>query len=112
MFEPPAAPVSRKSDGSVEDVFYGLGFSVRRLGDGRMNQWHTGSLPGTSTLLVRRHDGMAWAVMFNSRRSCAGKNPASAIDPLVHAAVDAVTGVAGGGRVRRIAGRMTFGQPG
>ena len=90
MFEPPAAPVSRKSDGSVEDVFYGLGFSVRRLGDGRMNQWHTGSLPGTSTLLVRRHDGMAWAVMFNSRRSCAGKNPASAIDPLVHAAVDAV----------------------
>ena len=91
MFEPPAAPVSRKSDGSVEDVFYGLGFSVRRLGDGRMNQWHTGSLPGTSTLLVRRHDGMAWAVMFNSRRSCAGKNPASAIDPLVHAAVDAVT---------------------
>ena len=91
MFEPPAAPVSRKSDGSVEDVFYGLGFSVRRLGDGRMNQWHTGSLPGTSTLLVRRHDGMAWAVMFNSRRSCAGKNPASAIDPLVHGAVDAVT---------------------
>ena len=91
MFEPPAAPVSRKSDGSVEDVFYGLGFSVRRLGDGRMNQWHTGALPGTSTLLVRRHDGMAWAVMFNSRRSCAGKNPASAIDPLVHGAVDAVT---------------------
>ncbi len=96
MFEPPAAPVSRKSDGSVEDVFYGLGFSVRRLGDGRMNQWHTGSLPGTSTLLVRRHDGMAWAVMFNSRRSCAGKNPASAIDPLVHGAVDAVTEWPGG----------------
>ena len=91
MFEPPAAPVSRKSDGSVEDVFYGLGFSVRRLGDGRMNQWHTGSLPGTSTLLVRRPDGMAGAVMFTSRRSCAGKNPASAIDPLVHGAVDAVT---------------------
>ena len=91
MFDPPAAPVSRKSDGSVEDVFYGLGFSVRSLGDGRMNQWHTGSLPGTSTLLVRRHDGMAWAVMFNSRKSCGGKNPASAIDPLVHGAVDSVT---------------------
>ena len=90
MFQPPPAPVSRKTDGSVEDVYYGLGFSVRRLGDGRMNQWHTGSLPGTSTLLVRRHDGMAWAVMFNSRKSCGGKNPASAIDPLVHAAVDAV----------------------
>ena len=33
---------------------------------------------------------MAWAVLFNSRRPCAGKNPASAIDPLIHVAVDAV----------------------
>ena len=91
MFAAPAGPVSRKSDGSVEDVYYGLGFSVRRLADGGMNQWHSGSLDGTSTLLVRRHDGMVWAVLFNSRRSCGGKNPASAIDPLVHGAVDAVT---------------------
>jgi N-acyl-D-amino-acid deacylase len=90
MFAPPPAPVSRKADGSVEPVYYGLGFSVRPTGEGRMNQWHTGSLAGTSTLLVRRHDGMAWAVLFNSRRACAGKNPASAIDPLVHKAVDAV----------------------
>jgi hypothetical protein len=33
---------------------------------------------------------MAWAVMFNSRRACGGKNPGSAIDPLVHQAIDAV----------------------
>jgi len=90
MFAPPPAPVSRKADGSVEPVYYGLGFSVRPTGEGGMNQWHTGSLAGTSTLLVRRHDGMAWAVLFNSRRACAGKNPASTIDPLVHKAVDAV----------------------
>jgi N-acyl-D-amino-acid deacylase len=90
MFAPPPAPVSRTDDGSVEPVYYGLGFSVRRLGEGRMNQFHTGSLAGTSTLLVRRHDGMAWAVMFNSRRACGGKNPGSAIDPLVHQAIDAI----------------------
>lgn len=90
MFAPPPAPVSRREDGSVEPVYYGLGFSVRQLGEGKMNQWHTGSLAGTSTLLVRRHDGLAWAVLFNSRRACLGKNPASAIDPLVHEAVDAV----------------------
>jgi hypothetical protein len=47
-------------------------------------------LAGTSTLLVRRHGGMAWAVMFNSRRACGGKNPGSAIDPLVHQAIDAI----------------------
>jgi len=90
MFAPPAEPVSRKGDGAIEDVYYGLGFQVRQLGDGRMNQWHTGSLPGTSTLLVRRFDGMVWAVMFNSRRPCGGTSPASAIDRLVHEAVDEV----------------------
>jgi N-acyl-D-amino-acid deacylase len=91
MFAPPAAPVSRKKDGAVEDVYYGLGFQVRELGEGRMNQWHSGSLPGTSTLLVRRFDGMAWAVMFNSRRPCDGTSPASAIDRLVHEAVNEVS---------------------
>ncbi|MEC9008499.1 MAG: serine hydrolase domain-containing protein [Planctomycetota bacterium] len=90
MFAPPAAPVSRKKDGAVEDVYYGLGFQVRELGEGRMNQWHSGSLPGTSTLLVRRFDGMVWAVMFNSRRPCDGTSPASAIDRLVHEAVNDV----------------------
>ena len=31
---------------------------------------HSGSLPGTSTLLVRRWDGLSWAVLFNQR--CSG----------------------------------------
>ena len=90
IFAPPPAPVSRRQDGSVDPVYYGLGFQVRRLASGGMNQWHTGSLSGTSTLLVRRHDGFVWAVLFNTRKPCGGKNPASAIDPLVHRAVDAV----------------------
>lgn len=49
-----------------KDVWYGLGWQVRRQGDDA-NWWHTGSLPGTSTLLVRAHNGLAWAVLFNSR---------------------------------------------
>ncbi len=49
-----------------KDVWYGLGWQVRRDGDGA-NWWHTGSLPGTATLLVRAHNGLAWAVLFNSR---------------------------------------------
>jgi N-acyl-D-amino-acid deacylase len=67
------------------DGWYGLGWFVRPAGGG-INAWHTGSLPGTSTLLVRRHDGFTWAVLFNSRAG----NPANAIDPLIHRAVDAV----------------------
>jgi N-acyl-D-amino-acid deacylase len=49
-----------------KDVYYGLGWQVRREGDDA-NWWHTGSLAGTSTLLVRAHNGMVWAVLFNGR---------------------------------------------
>jgi CubicO group peptidase (beta-lactamase class C family) len=49
-----------------KDVWYGLGWQVRKDGEDA-NWWHTGSLPGTSTLLVRAHNGMVWAVLFNTR---------------------------------------------
>jgi CubicO group peptidase (beta-lactamase class C family) len=49
-----------------KDVWYGLGWQVRNDGDDA-NWWHAGSLPGTSTLLVRAHNGMSWAVLFNTR---------------------------------------------
>lgn len=66
-------------------AYYAFGWMVRPVGKS-MNTWHNGSLPGTSTLLVRRHDGLVWAVLFNTREG----DPAGKIDPLVHKAVDAV----------------------
>jgi hypothetical protein len=64
---------------------------VRPVGHtGRANIWHAGSLDGTSTLLVGRHDGLCWAVLFNSRDSAKKKDPAGTIDSLVHQAADAV----------------------
>jgi N-acyl-D-amino-acid deacylase len=66
-------------------AFYACGWMVRPVGKGA-NTWHNGSLPGTSTLLVRRHDGFVWAVLFNSREG----NPAGKIDGRIHEAVDAV----------------------
>jgi N-acyl-D-amino-acid deacylase len=72
-------------------VYYGLGWSVRPVGKkGKANTWHTGGLPGTSTLLVRRHDGLDWAVLFNLARTTKGKYLANKIDPLVHRAANAV----------------------
>lgn len=73
-------------------VWYAMGWSVRDLGDGRVNAWHTGLLTGgTSTLLVRRHDGFTWAVLFNTDRSASnGSVLAGMIDPLIHRAVDTV----------------------
>jgi N-acyl-D-amino-acid deacylase len=49
-----------------DDAYVGLGWNVRPTGDDA-NWWHTGSLPGTSALLVRTHHGFAWAAVFNDR---------------------------------------------
>ncbi len=88
--EPPAPPVSREADGSLKSAFYGCGWQVRPVGqDGRANYWHNGSLPGTFTLLVRRYDGLGWAVLFN-QRSSDSKLPDLAIDGALHEAADAV----------------------
>ena len=90
MYAPPAPPASRRTDGTVESSFYGCGWMVRPVGTaGRANYWHSGSLPGTNTLLVRRHDGLSWAVLFN-QRSEDKKLPDGAIDAALHRAADSV----------------------
>jgi N-acyl-D-amino-acid deacylase len=72
-------------------AYYGLGWSVRPVGtDGKANTWHAGAFAGSSSLLVRRHDGLNWAVLFNMARTAKGKYLAHVIDPLVHQAANAV----------------------
>lgn len=90
MYAPPAPPVSRNGDGSLKDFYYGCGWFVRPAGEtGKANCWHTGSLPGTYGLLVRRSDGLSWVVLFN-QRSKDRDLPDNAIDPALHRAADAV----------------------
>lgn len=43
---------------------YAKGWAVNR----NDNWWHTGSLPGTSTIAVRTHRGFCWAAFTNTRR--------------------------------------------
>lgn len=47
-------------------AYYAFGWSVRPVG-ADANWWHTGSLPGTSTIMVRAANGLAWVALFNSR---------------------------------------------
>ncbi len=90
LYQPPEAPVSR-TNGKLKDYYYGGGWLVRPGGKGnpKPNLWHGGSLPGTSTLLVRRRDGITWAVLFN-QRSRDKKLPDGAIDPAMHRAANAI----------------------
>jgi CubicO group peptidase (beta-lactamase class C family) len=91
MYMPPPAPAWRRKTGALEDAYYGCGWMVRLVGgNGGANYWHTGSLPGTSSLLVRRWDGLDWAVVFN-QRSEDDKLPDGAIDGALHRAAAAVS---------------------
>ncbi len=67
---------------------YGCGWHVRPAAAGPL-AWHTGSLPGTHTLLVRRPDGSAWAVMFDQRDDPSGERYRD-IDGALHETADEV----------------------
>ncbi len=60
-------------------VYYGLGWLVRPAGSDA-NWWHDGSLPGTTALLVRNHEGVSWAALFNRRASGGGTSFAAELD--------------------------------
>ncbi|MGK5554888.1 serine hydrolase domain-containing protein [Actinomadura kijaniata] len=73
---------------NADGFYFGAGWMVRPVKGGR-NTWHDGSMAGTSTLLVRRFDGLTWAVLFNRRQE--GKAPSfAAIDGMLHQAANAV----------------------
>jgi N-acyl-D-amino-acid deacylase len=91
MWARPEGAAGLDAGGKPKAAYYGCGWSVRPVGStGKANAWHTGLIPGTSTLLVRRWDGLNWAVLFNTDAAPDGKQPASLIDGPMHAAADAV----------------------
>ncbi len=49
-------------------LYYACGWLVRPVGQDA-NWWHDGSLPGTTSFMVRAHNGLAWVALFNSRPS-------------------------------------------
>ena len=85
---PPGPP--GKDDGKLKEAYYGCGWEVRLIGEGKSNHWHTGFIAGSEALLVRRWDGLNWAVLFNTAESPKGKSLAGLIDGRVHTAADKV----------------------
>jgi CubicO group peptidase (beta-lactamase class C family) len=68
-----AATLTRMTTASRANPGYAKGWSVNRAG----NWWHGGSLPGTSSILVRTSSRLCWAALANTRTS--GMN----LDPLM-----------------------------
>jgi N-acyl-D-amino-acid deacylase len=90
MFARPEGARGLDAAGRPKRNYYACGWDVWNFGRRGMNTWHSGSLPGTSTILVRRRDGINWAVLFNSDAGSDGKALAESIDGAMHAAADAV----------------------
>jgi CubicO group peptidase (beta-lactamase class C family) len=57
------ASIQIMTTGSTANQRYACGWAVNSAN----NWWHTGSLPGTATELVRASNGFSWAILANSR---------------------------------------------
>ena len=90
MVARPEGNLGKNKEGKPKTTWYGCGWNLRDVGNGKMNLWHSGSLPGTNALLVRRGDGFCWAVLFNRRNELDKEDLIGKIDPLIHGAVDQV----------------------
>jgi N-acyl-D-amino-acid deacylase len=73
--------------------YYAMGWLRRPQQD---NWWHDGSLPGTTTLLVRAGNGLAWAALFNARHMKPNSQFAAELDPAIWQAVAEVVTWPGG----------------
>jgi N-acyl-D-amino-acid deacylase len=89
MFARPSGPAGFTKNGKPRPNYYACGWSVRPV-KGGSDAWHAGALDGTGTLLVRRFDGLNWAVLFNKWHDQNDKSLSDQIDPLLHAAADRV----------------------
>ncbi|MDA1012845.1 MAG: serine hydrolase [Planctomycetota bacterium] len=86
----PPGLAGHDKDGKPTDTFYSLGWMNRVLKNGKVNHWHTGSLPGTATVLIRRHDHRNMIVLFNTRESPTGGHMGRVVDPQLHKALESV----------------------
>jgi len=59
-----ADTIARMTTPSAANPNYACGWNVNRLN----HWWHTGSLPGTQTILVRTSTGFCWAALTNTRQ--------------------------------------------
>jgi N-acyl-D-amino-acid deacylase len=91
MFARPPGLAGYEENGEEKAVFYSLGWFNRKVGEGQQNNWHTGSLAGTATILIRRHDGRNFAALFNARSSPDASHFGRDIDPRLHQAAKEVS---------------------
>jgi CubicO group peptidase (beta-lactamase class C family) len=59
-----APTIATMTSSSTANRNYAKGWAVNQVG----NWWHNGSLPGTTSIVVRTSSGLCWSALANSRR--------------------------------------------
>ena len=90
MHQRPPGIAGHTHEGIEKPVYYSFGWSNRVVSDGKLNHWHTGSLPGTTSILIRRHDGKNFVALMNSRVSPVSEHLGREMDRLLHQMADQV----------------------
>lgn len=91
MLARPAGQAGYDPDDSPESFYYSLGWMNRILPDQRrINRWHNGSLPGTTAILIRRHDGHNMVALLNTRLSPRTDDLKRDLDRVLHQAADKI----------------------
>jgi CubicO group peptidase (beta-lactamase class C family) len=72
-----AVTIRRMTTSSAASPNYACGWSVNTV----KNWWHGGSLPGTTSIMVRTASGLCWAALANTRRP--GSDIGKALDDMV-----------------------------
>lgn len=85
IFEHPEGLAGHERDGSPRARYYGLGWSIEERDGGRSYAAHSGSLPGTSTRIVRGPDGRDIVILLNARVGPLGGR----LDTILEAALEA-----------------------
>jgi N-acyl-D-amino-acid deacylase len=88
----PATALSlfERPDGEKKPVYYAKGWLVRPFEGGKRTYWHDASLEGVSAMVMRRADGITFAVLFNSNQKCEKQDPSARIELPLHVHLNAV----------------------
>ncbi len=90
MHQRPPGAAGTNEDGTPKPTFYSLGWTNQEIEPGKINSWHTGSLPGTATILLRRHDGCNLIALLNTRVSPEVEHLGRAIQSVLNQIADSI----------------------
>ena len=90
MFERPEGLAGFDAKGQPNSQYYGLGWTVKIIDSDHFTASHSGSLPGTNTILTRRADGRNVAILFNTRASAESSRIVSDVLPELNSAIDSI----------------------